>query len=390
VTTILYIRGPSAAYAPMITQRMAGLISGARKLGWRLHAVDVGIPDADLKRTLAFWQPAGCVVEGGLVCGGRFLPADFAPVPAVYIDTERGLFPDAIDEVRLDSDAIVRATAKELLSLGFPNYAYVGHYTSRDWSRRRAEVFAAEIHARGLPCHVFEPGEADLPSAGLLDMLVKLRAFVQSLPRPCGLLGANDEMGDFALLAARHCGIDVPFELAVMGIDNDELHCENTEPTLSSVSPDFERSGELAVRLLARRLADPAAPHRTESYGQKSVVRRQSTHVLRTDDPCVMRGIERIRLGLGDGVRVADVAKAMGLGLRTAQKRFLAAAGRSIDDEIRTRRLARARELLVSTDRSVADIAEACGYADERALRYLFLRQLGTSPTQFRRETRRR
>ena len=190
--------------------------------------------------------------------------------------------------------------------------------------------------------------------------------------------------------ALHHFGIDVPSELAVIGIADDELRCENTEPTLSSVLPDFERSGELAVRLLARRMAAPQTPYLRENYGVKFVVRRQSTHVLRTADPCVARGVERIRIGLAEGVRVADVAKAMGLGLRTAQKRFLAAAGRSIDDEIRTRRLARARELLVSTDRSVADIAEACGYADERALRYLFLRQLGTSPTQFRRETRRR
>lgn len=370
----------------MQARRLAGLFREARKLGWSLHEVDLGIPDASLSRTLAFWQPAGCVVEGGLARIGRFLPADFAPVPVVYLDTERALFPDAIDEVRLDSDAVVRAAAQELLLLDFPHYAYIGYYLSCDWSHRRAEVFADEIRARGFPCHVFEPSDADLLGSGLPEVLAQLRGVVRSLPRPCGLLGANDEMGDFALLAARHCGIDVPSELAVIGIDNDELRCENTEPTLSSVSPDFERSGELAIRLLARRIADQKAPCLCEIYGPKLVIRRQSTHVLRTDDPCVMRGVERIRLGLAEGVRVADVAHAMGLGLRTAQKRFFAAAGRSIDDEIRVRRLARARELLATTDRPVADIAQECGYADERALRYLFLRQLGTSPTKFRRE----
>ena len=390
MTTVLYIHGSLSACAPMQARRLAGLFREARKLGWSLHEVDLGIPDASLSRTLAFWQPDGCVVEGGLARIGHFLPDDFAPIPVVYLDTERVLFPDAIDEVRLDSDTIVRAAAHELLSLGFPHYAYVGHYIPRDWSHRRAEVFAAEIRKRGLPCHIFEPAAAGLLGSGLPDVLAQLRSFVQSLPRPCGLLGANDEMGDFALQAARHFGIDVPSELAVMGIDDDELRCENTEPTLSSVSPDFEHSGELAVRLLNRRIAEPKAPCLLKDYGVKLVVRRQSTHVLRTDDPCVARGVERIRIGLADGVRVADVAKAMGLGLRTAQKRFLAAVGRSIDDEIRNRRLARARELLVSTDRSVADIAEECGYTDERALRYLFLRQLGTSPAKFRRETRRR
>lgn len=388
MTTVLYIHGSLSIFAPMQQLRLAGMFREAKRHGWRLHEIDLDA-SADLKKMLAFWQPVGCLVEGGLATVGRFQPADFSPVPVVYFDTDRHFFPSGIDEVRHDSDATVRAAAAELLSLDLPQYAFAGYYISRDWSHRRAEVFSVAIRDAGRECHVFEPTGGRVRGPGFLGVLEGLRSFVKSLPRPCGLLGANDEMGMFVLEIARECGIDVPGELAVLGIDNDELRCENAEPTLSSILPDFERSGEFAVQLLARRLSDPASPHRTESYGIKSVVRRQSTHILRTDDPCVARGVERIRLGLADGVRVTDVARAMGLGLRTAQKRFLAAAGRSIDDEIRARRLARARELLATTDDSVADIAQACGYADERALRYLFLRQVGTSPTQFRHDARR-
>lgn len=388
MTTVLYIHRSLLIFAPMQQLRLAGMYREAKRHGWSLHEIDLDAR-ADLKKMLAFWRPVGCLVEGGLACIGNFMPGDFAPVPVVYLDAERRLFSDDIDEVRHDSDATVRAAAAELLSLDLPQYAFAGYYISRDWSHRRAEVFSAAIRDAGRECHVFEQTEDRVFGPDLLGVLEGLRSFVKSLPLPCGVLAANDEMGMFVLEIARECGIDVPGELAVLGIDNDELRCENTEPTLSSILPDFERSGEFAVRLLARRLSDPASPHRTESYGIKSVVRRQSTHILRTDDPCVARGVERIRLGLADGVRVTDVARAMGLGLRTAQKRFLAAAGRSIDDEIRARRLARARELLATTDDSVADIAQACGYADERALRYLFLRQVGTSPTQFRHDARR-
>lgn len=390
MTTVLYIHGCLSVCAPMQQSRLAGMYRMARRQGWCLHEIDLGIPDADLKRTLEFWQPVGCMVEGGLARVGRFLPSDFAPVPVVYLDTERALFPEGIDEIRHDSDATVHAATRELLSLDLPRYAFVGHYQSRDWSRRRAKVFAADIRAKRRECRGFEPDDGGLRGSWLPEVLERLRAFVKSLPRPCGVLCANDEMGEFVLQAAQTFGIDVPSGLAVIGIDNDSLRCENTSPTLSSVEPDFERSGELAVQLLARRIADPSAPPRTVTYGPARVVRRQSTHMLRTDDPCVMRGVERIRLGLSEGVRVTDVAKAMGLGLRTAQKRFLAAAGRSIDDEIRARRLSCACELLASSDLSVAEIADKCGYTDERALRYLFLRQLGTSPTDFRREARRR
>lgn len=383
MTTVLYIHGPLSSFAPMQQRRLAGMYREAKRYGWSLHEIDLA-SDSDMKRMLSFWRPVGCLVEGGLACIGNFMPGDFAPVPVVYLDAERRLFSDDIDEVRHDSDATVGAAVAELLSLDFPQYAFAGYYISRDWSHRRAEVFSAAIRGAGRECHVFEQTEDRVFGPDLLGVLEGLRSFVKSLPLPCGVLAANDEMGEFVLQTAQTLGIAVPSELAVLGIDNDELRCENTEPTLSSILPDFERSGEFAIRLLSRRLSDPAAPHRTESYGLKRVVRRQSTHILRTDDPCVARGVERIRLGLADGVRVTDVVQAMGLGLRTAQKRFLAAAGHSIDDEIRSRRLARARELLATTDLSIADIAQECGYADERALRYLFLRQLGTSPSQLR------
>ena len=383
MTTVLYIHGSLSVFAPMQQLRLAGMYREAKRFGWSLHENDLDAR-ADLERMLSFWQPVGCIVEGGLAAVGHFQPDDFFPVPAVYLDTERRLFSSGIDEVRHDSDATTRAAARELLSLDFPSYAYVGHYRPRDWSRRRAEVFSAAIREAGCECLVFGPTEGRIRGPGFLGVLKALRAFVKSLPHPCGIFGANDEMCEFVLKIARECGIDVPSELAVLGIDNDELRCENAEPTLSSVQPDFERSGELAARLLARRIAEPDAPPVTETYGPKQVVRRQSTRLLAKHDPLVARGIERIRLGLADGVRVTDVVSAMGLSLRTGQKRFLAAVGHTIDEEIRSIRIARARELLSGTDRHLADIAEACGYKDERALRYLLTRQTGLSPRQFR------
>lgn len=387
MTTVLYIHRSLSIFAQMQQLRLAGMYREAKRYGWRLHEIDLDA-SADLKKMLAFWRPVGCLVEGGLACIGNFMPGDFAPVPVVYLDAERRLFSDDIDEVRHDSDATVRAAVAELLSLDLPQYAFAGYYISRDWSHRRAEVFSAAIRGAGRECRVFDPAGGGAQDSGILGILKRLRSFVTSLPRPCGILAANDEMGMFVLEIARDCGIDVPGELSVLGIDNDELRCENIEPTLSSIQPDFELSGELAARLLARRIADPGAVPRTETYSPARVVRRHSTRLLKSHDPAVARGIERIRLGLAAGIRVPDVAATMGLPLRTAQKRFLAVVGHTIDDEIRASRLARARELLAASDLSLADIAEECGYQDERALRYLLVRETGLSPRQFRKGAR--
>lgn len=62
----------------MQQSRLAGMYRMARRQGWCLHEIDLGIPDADLKRTLEFWQPVGCMVEGGLARVGSFLPSDSA------------------------------------------------------------------------------------------------------------------------------------------------------------------------------------------------------------------------------------------------------------------------------------------------------------------------
>ena len=110
MTTVLYIHGSLSIFAPMQQLRLAGMYREAKRHGWRLHEVEHGHND-DLRRTLDFWRPVGCLVEGGLATVGRFLPADFSPAPVVYFDTERPLFPDEIDEVRHDSDATVRAAA---------------------------------------------------------------------------------------------------------------------------------------------------------------------------------------------------------------------------------------------------------------------------------------
>ena len=91
MTTVLYIHGTLSVFAPMQQARLTGMYREARRHGWYLHAIDNGVHSDDLKQALDFWRPIGCMVEGGLVTVGRFPPADFAPVPVVYLDTKRPL-----------------------------------------------------------------------------------------------------------------------------------------------------------------------------------------------------------------------------------------------------------------------------------------------------------
>ena len=169
-----------------------------------------------------------------------------------------------------------------------------------------------------------------------------------------------------------------------MGIDDDELICENTHPTLSSVAPDFERSGRLAADLLARCIADCGKSPATMLYGASPLVRRRSTRVDAARDPRIVRALELIRRDSCSGATVKDVIAAMGMKPRSAEARFKEVCGHSIKDEIMAVKLARAKRLLSDTDLPISIVCERCGYTDERSLRYLFSKATGLSPADWR------
>ena len=111
-------------------------------------------------------------------------------------------------------------------------------------------MFAKAVAAAGGRLNVFE-------SSAVQDLDVfreRLGPWLSALPRPCGLLAANDATADIVLRLLRNRRIKVPEDIAVVGIDNDTLICENTTPTLTSVAPDFERSGYLAAEMLDARM----------------------------------------------------------------------------------------------------------------------------------------
>lgn len=123
---------------------------------------------------------------------------------------------------------------KELISLGRSNYAFVGNLQPRDWSEHSRNVFAQTVAAVGGKLSIFENTSAqDFDS-----FRERLRSWLGALPRPCSLIAANDVTADIVLRLLRNMRIKVPEDVAVIGIDNDSLICENTMPTLTSVAPD--------------------------------------------------------------------------------------------------------------------------------------------------------
>lgn len=359
--------------------RLAGIYRYAAGAGWHVQVIEHGLTALPVSKALAFWHPDGCIVERSVMDSPDFRAADFRDTPVVYCDANPKRLRRPCVCVVHDSSETATLAARELLSLGLRHLAFVGNIIPRDWSNRRRKVMAAEAKAAGCSFHAFDPGGSDSIAA----FFASIRAWLRALPRPCGLLAANDISGDLVLQACRMEGIAVPDEIAVIGIDNDTLVCRHSIPTLTSVMPDFEQSGFLAAQLLDEAMAGNREP-RTVKFGAAHVVRRNSTVKFERRDGAVRRAVVRIREASGADISPAEICREIGGSRRGAEYRFRAATGRSIGEVLAEARIERAKTLLLERDLPIEALAAECGYGDSSSLRRAFRKATGLSMRDWR------
>jgi len=348
--------------------RIEGARRYAERVGWNLQAIDCnsGPEKIDFREILDFWKPIGVIAE----CGGGDvdnLRRAARGLPIVYLDDDpssegRDFF------VNSNSAKVGEIAARELLSMGVPDYAFVGWRRPRFWSEDRRRAFEAALRVHGKGCAVFDcPATAtDAARRSLLS------AWLKDLPKPCGLFAANDPAAEDVLQVAVALGIRVPDDLAVIGVDDDPVICERTNPSLTSIRLDFEHGGYLCAELLDRRLKDPSLRQATLIFDPIFVARRASTRRFPQCDRRVVRAIELIRRKACDGVGTPDVAREMGLSRRMAEIVFRRQTGHSIHDEIAAVRMERVESLLRNPRQEIGAIAGLCGWASGAVLRKLF------------------
>jgi LacI family transcriptional regulator len=183
-------------------------------------------------------------------------------------------------------------------------------------------------------------------------------------------------------------GAMVPDEVAVLGVDDDEIHCELAGVRLSSVRLNTEQIGHEAAALLGRLIAGGPKPQQPVLVYPAQVITRRSTDVVALSDPEVSAAVRFIRDRGGRGIGVEDLLERTLLARRTLEMRFRKALGRSPHQEIRRVQIERARSLLSGTDRPVGEIADACGFKETRQLSTAFHERFGISPRQYRRRAR--
>jgi len=310
----------------------------------------------------------------------------FLGVPAVFhpVLDERPM--DGAGNICGDDVGIGKMGAEHLLSLGFHNLAFCG-LNDFFWSRKRAEGFC-EVVTRG----GYEPVCYRYPESRQQRLWPReqnrLAAWLESLPKPVGLMACIDERAQDVIQACRQAGLRIPEEVAIIGADDDRLICELSNPPLSSIALSSIRTGYEAAELLDALMSGKKPDDLTVRLGPLHIVSRQSTDVQAVEDRQVAAAMSFIRNNIARPIQVSDAVNQTHLSRNILAKRFKKALGRTMQQEIKSLRTERIAQLLVTTNTPISRIASVMGFADSNHLSRYFRESKKMTPLAYRRKYR--
>jgi LacI family transcriptional regulator len=287
-----------------------------------------------------------------------------------------------------DAD-IGRLGAEHLLERGFRNFAYCG-FTAHHWSQRRREGFLQTLQLPARRVAVYESIWGGPQAHDWQQERRQIADWLAQLPKPVGIMAANDLRGQQVLDACKQISVAVPEEAAIIGCDNDELLCQLCDPPLSSIVPNPEHIGFEAAGLLDRLIA-ANGKQRKAYQGTRleippvGIVTRQSTDVLAIEDAKVAAALKFIRENACLGTSVEEVLKHIPISRSMLERGFRQYLQRSPHAEIRLVQLKRVRDLLSETDLPLDRIAGLAGFTHPEYMSVVFKRELGETPGQYRR-----
>lgn len=346
----------------------------ARSEPWRIHVVNWGENDP---------APDNLKQYDGLICHfgfrseqGQCLEQSGRPVVMMANSNFRTVWPT----VMYDHRATGRLAARELLTLGYRHLAFVGR--PEYWSRSRERGFSELLQEQVFPymSWVLSP-DRDLERPCL-------REHLEDVSKPVAILAANDQLGRMVLDCCEQLDLDVPHQVAVLGVDNMFCECELGAVTLSSIAMDQPRVGWLAAEVLEQIVQGQWREVPLVEVPPRRCIHRQSTRHFDYADPHLREALLYIREYACEGITPKDVAQAVGQSRSGLYAVFQSVLGRGISERIRSEQLQRVCEYLLGTNLPLAAIAARTGF---RSLSYLcqaFRREFGRTPTAWRNQAR--
>ncbi|MBN2295786.1 MAG: substrate-binding domain-containing protein [Pirellulales bacterium] len=377
------------AAIPWMALFVQGVADYARKhANWKITTSPPTLSGAD-ELALNIFSLRGWPGDGAIAAIANKDEARTAREIGMPVVNLSGSLEDAgVPRVMIDHFSIGRMAAEHLLDRGFHRLAFCGT-EELYYSRRRAEGFAQYAEQAGVPCEIFDMQRIADPRTSWKRRIGPLSKWLSSLQRPVGLMAIHDYRARMIMDECDRLKLNVPHDIAVVGVDNDQTVCEYSHPTLSSVCRNSWRVGYESAALLDR-LMSGESPDDTEILIQpEGIAARQSTDTVVIDDKHVSTAVHYMRGHLGEAFGIDQVVKHIPISRRQLEMRFRRSVGCSPKDYLLRLRVERAKELLQDSRRlKMHCVAVACGFSSAERLRLVFLRLTGQTPLEYRRSGR--
>jgi LacI family transcriptional regulator len=332
-----------------------------------------------------FWDWQKSIHLDGVV--GRFLTqADVAPFLQAGLKVVTWVPPNeplGIPVVASDDVAIGAMVARYFMERGFQQFAFVDVPAS--WSHKRHEGFRQTLKTAGHTCisMEFDPWVKD--AEALAKSRQHLKQSLAELPKGTAVMAANDSTAIILVQQANFAKRVVPSDLAVIGVDDDQVICQFSGPiTISSVVQDYNQICGKAFDLMWKIL-DGEAPSSEPVLVPPLLVRtRQSSDITTSHDQHLAKAMAFIHAHAHEPVAIGDIARAAGVSEQLLRRKFQVTYNRSPHDELVRRRVALAQGLLLQGEENINRIAELSGFGSVQRYYIAFRRIAQMSPKEYK------
>ncbi|NLI71344.1 MAG: substrate-binding domain-containing protein [Bacteroidales bacterium] len=265
----------------------------------------------------------------------------------------------------------------------FKNFAFYGN-KDYYWSKARAEGYRQEIEK--LNGNYFYLDTEILDEMQWSKSHIALDDWLTSLPKPVALFACDD---NFALQVSEMCkinNIDIPNELSLLGVDNDELICNLSFPSISSIVTDDENGGYNTAKNLHRLIKLKENIPFNIIIEPIRIELRQSTEGYNISDKHLSDVLRYIEENITSNLSVDEVASKVPLSRRTLEKKFKDAMGVSVYQFILDKKIEYISYELLNSKKNLLEIAIDAGFNDTRNVYRLFKQKTGYTPMNYRKK----
>ena len=290
---------------------------------------------------------------------------------------------ESIPNLTADYGRMGEMAAEQFHRMGFRNFAFFG-YKGVCWSDGRRRGFVDYLKSAGCLENYYEWERIRTDTLWSYDE-ARLGKWLQSLPKPIGIMACDDNQANIILECCRVFGISVPLDVAVIGVDNDEVLCSMTDPQLSSIDVDLEGGGYALAAMAEKMVKDPSYPGEDIVLKPVGLVQRMSSNMVATSDDRVRAAISFITQNVKKRISVADVLEQVPMSRRSLEQHFQKAVGTSVYEFISRIRIDYLAQQLLASTEPVAALAAKMDEPDAKSISRRFAAIKGCTPTDYRR-----